>query len=236
MWDSEQKFSHYLTDRLKKEGFVCNRIETHGTLNGMPDMFVQGNGMDTFIELKNMKKASVNDGKWKIPWRPGQLAWAAVYRNSHHTCYKDVDMYKVSWTLIGCSDGILAIPMNGSYLLNTVTEKDTAYVIGKGDRIRDILGAHSQLAMPALCPGERRMYDFLEDIARAYCCVFAGSVGIAEADVDWPDREVLAQSIGISSKELSGFAPADYNKCRIISAMVASVVWSCWDSYRINNK
>jgi len=231
MWENEQKFSHYLIDRLKKEGFVCNRIETHGTLNGMPDLFVQGNGMDTFIELKNMKKASVNDKQWKIPWRPGQVAWAAVYRNNHLNVYKDVNMYKVSWTLIGCSDGILAIPMCSNYLLNTVTEKDTAYVIGKEDRIRDILGAHSQLAMPALCPGERRMYDFLEDIARAYCCAIAGP---AEANVDWPDREVLAQSVGISSKELSGFAPADYDRCRTISAKIASVIYSCYDSYLLN--
>ena len=80
MWESEQKFSHYLIQRLKGEGFICNRIETHGTLNGMPDMFVQGNGMDTFIELKNMKKASVNDERLKVQWRPGQVAWATVYQ------------------------------------------------------------------------------------------------------------------------------------------------------------
>lgn len=228
MWDSEQKFSKYLIAKLKSEGFVCNRIETHGTLNGMPDLFVQGNGMDTFIELKNDRKTSIHDSKWKVAWRPGQLAWAAVYRNSHLNCYKDVDLYKVSWTFIGCSDGVVAVPMCSNFMLNTVTEKDIIYIIGKGDRISDILGAHSQLAMPVLCPGERRMYDFLGDIARAYCYSFAGP---AEADVDWPDREVLAHSIGMSLEELSGPAPADYDRCKVISAMVAGVVWSCWDSY-----
>lgn len=233
MWDSEKKFSQYLIARLKGEGFVCSRIETHGTLNGMPDMFVQGNGIDTFIELKNMKSASVNDKKWKVQWRPGQVAWAAVYRNSHLNCYRDVDMYRVTWTFIGCSDGIVAVPMCSNFLLNTVTEKDIAYVIRKGDSIVDILGAHSQVVMPVLCPGERRMYDFLGDIARAYCYSFAGP---AEADVDWPDKEVLAHSIGMGSKELSGNAPADYDECRRISFMVASVVWSCWTSHRANVK
>ena len=83
MWENEQKFSRYLIKRLKNECFVCNRIETHGTLNGMPDIFVQGHGIDTFIELKNMNKVSVNDKRFKVPWRPGQVAWATVYRNTH---------------------------------------------------------------------------------------------------------------------------------------------------------
>ena len=231
MWESEQKFSQYLIGRLKNEGFVCNRIETHGTLNGMPDMFVQGHGMDTFIELKNMKKSSVNDERFKVQWRPGQVAWSTVYRNTHTYSVNGFSITRCSWTFIGCSDGIIALPMCSNFMLNEVNISDTRYIIDKCTKIKDILMAHSQLVMPSLCPNSLSMRSFIHDTALQYQYLFAGS---AVDMVDWPDTEVVARSIDMSSKELYGWAPADFNDCRVLSSKIASVIYSCYDNWLLN--
>lgn len=231
MWENEQKFSHYLIGRLKNEGFMCNRIETHGTLNGMPDMFVHGHGMDTFIELKNMKKVSVNDERLKVSWRPGQVAWATIYRNTHMHNVNGFDITRCSWTFIGCSDGIIALPMCSNFMLNEVNKSDIKYIINEHIKIKDIIMAHSQLVMPSLCPGDLSMRSFIYDTALQYQYLFAGS---AVDMIDWPDIEVVARSIDMSSKELYGFALADYNDCRVLSSKIASVIYSCYDNWLLN--
>lgn len=231
MWESEQKFSHALIKWLKNEGFVCNRIETHGTLNGMPDMFVQGNGMDTFIELKNMKKASVNDERLKVQWRPGQVAWATVYRNTHLFSINGFNITRCSWTFIGCSDGIIALPMYSNFLCNEVNGCDIKFFIEKDDKIKDVLMAHSQLVMPNLCPAGLSMHSFIYGTALQYQHLFAGS---AVDMIDWPDTEVVARSIGMSSKELHNRAPTDFNDCKVLSSKIASVIYSCYDSWLLN--
>lgn len=231
MWESEQKFSRALIKRLKNEGFICNRLETHGTLNGMPDMFVQGNGMDTFIELKNMKNVYVNDERLKVSWRPGQVAWATVYRNTHMHSANGFDITKCSWTFIGCSDGVIALPMWSNFMLNEVNASDIKYIIDRQTKIKDILMAHSQLVMPNLCPSGLSMRSFIYDTALQYQYLFAGS---AVDMIDWPDAEVVAHSIGMSSKELYGWAPVDFNDCKVLSAKIASVIYSCYDSWLLN--
>lgn len=231
MWESEQKFSRYLIQRLNDEGFICNRIETHGTLNGMPDMFVQGHGMDTFIELKNMKKSSVNDERFKVPWRPGQVAWATVYRNTHMYNVNGFTIARCSWTFIGCSDGIIALPMCSNFMLNEVNDTDIKYIIDRQTKIKDILMAHSQLVMPSLCPNDLRMRSFIYYTVLQYQYLFAGS---AVDMIDWPDVDVIARSIDMSSKELYDWAPADFNDCRILSSKIASVIYSCYDNWLLN--
>lgn len=231
MWESEQKFSHALIKLLKSEGFVCNRIESHGTLNGMPDMFVQGHGMDTFIEFKNMKNASVNDERLKVSWRPGQVAWSVTYRNCHTYSINGFFITRCSWTFIGCNDGIIALPMWSNFMLNEVNTSDIKYIIDKHTKIKDILMAHSQLVMPSLCPSDLSMRGFIHDIALQYQYLFAGS---AIDMVDWPDIEVVAQSIDMSIKELNNRAPADFNDCKVLSLKIASVIYSCYDSWLLN--
>lgn len=231
MWESEQKFSHYLIGRLKNEGFICNRLETHGTLNGMPDMFVQGNGMDTFIELKNMKKVSVNDERLKVSWRPGQVAWATVYRNTHVHSVNGFDITRCSWTFIGCNDDIIALPMWSNFMLNEVNASDIKYIIDRQTKIKDILMAHSQLVMPNLCPSDINMYKFIYDTVLQYQYLFAGS---AESYIDWPDAEIVACLIGISSERLQGYAPADFNDCKVLSSNIASVIYSCYENWQLN--
>lgn len=110
MWDNEAAFSKYLYPRLNTEGLYVHRLESHGTGNGLPDMFVMGNGKDFFLELKNNKKLTVakamSEGM-KVDWRPGQQPWAYVYKQRHAS----VTGGKLTATVVGLKDGIIIIPM-----------------------------------------------------------------------------------------------------------------------------
>lgn len=111
---NEASFSKSLSAGLKRQGLFCTRIESHGTGNGIPDMFVQGNGYDLWIELKSANiKPELN--KIKVDWRPGQQAWALDYR-SLHTCYKQ------TLTIVKADTGYYIIPMIEHYKNNIVND------------------------------------------------------------------------------------------------------------------
>lgn len=114
MYDAENVFSKALTNRLNRFGMRVTRIETHSTINGIPDMFVDGHGFDCFIELKNDKKASVYDKVIKVQWRPGQQAWMYEYFLKHKRS-------KCCLTIISCCDGWFIIPMTQIFKYNNVT-------------------------------------------------------------------------------------------------------------------
>lgn len=134
MWDNENKFSTYLYRRLNAEGMYVHRLESHGTGNGLPDMFIMGHGDDFFLELKNDKKITVAKAKAegiKVDWRPGQQAWAMTYKQRHAT----LEGGKLSATIVGVKDGILLIPMRQmfnndivlpAYIFN-ITEQDCIF-------------------------------------------------------------------------------------------------------------
>ena len=107
MYKTEHEFSKSLSDRLAKAGLMATRIESHNTGNGIPDMFVCGRGLDTWLELKNDPKLSVKDKVIKVAWRPGQVAWMYTYFQKHRT--------KSCLTLVAASDGIFIIPMTAIY-------------------------------------------------------------------------------------------------------------------------
>ena len=107
MYKTEHEFSKSLSDRLAKAGLMVTRIESHNTGNGIPDMFVCGRGLDTWLELKNDPKLSVKDKVIKFAWRPGQVAWMYTYFQKHRT--------KSCLTLVAASDGIFIIPMTAIY-------------------------------------------------------------------------------------------------------------------------
>lgn len=107
MYKTEHEFSKSLSDRLTKAGLMVTRIESHNTGNGIPDMFVCGRGLDTWLELKNDPKLSVKDKVIKVAWRPGQVAWMYTYFQKHRT--------KSCLTLVAASDGILIIPMTATF-------------------------------------------------------------------------------------------------------------------------
>ena len=107
MYKTEHEFSKSLSDRLTKAGLMVTRIESHNTGNGIPDMFVCGRGLDTWLELKNDHKLSIKDKMIKVAWRPGQVAWMYTYFQKHRT--------KSCLTLVAVSDGIFIIPMTATF-------------------------------------------------------------------------------------------------------------------------
>ena len=103
MYKTEHDFSKSFSDRLAKARLMVTRIESHNTGNGIPDIFVCGRGLDTWLELKNDPKLSIKDKVIKVAWRPGQLAWMYTYFQKH--------MFKNCLTIVAASDGIFIIPM-----------------------------------------------------------------------------------------------------------------------------
>lgn len=111
-YQTEKDFARALTAKFKKLSIDYQKIESHGTANGIPDMFVQNLfGDDTWIELKNCPKVSVFNHSMKIPYRPGQMSWLHEYTIRHYT-------YKCGLTLISLLDG-LAIVRNTADLNST---------------------------------------------------------------------------------------------------------------------
>ena len=86
-YKNEAAFSKALAAALKERGASVTRIETGMTSQGVPDMFVQMNGGDVWLELKNMPTLTAElaekKGKVKIAWRPGQVGWAYQYWLRH---------------------------------------------------------------------------------------------------------------------------------------------------------
>lgn len=115
MYKTEHDFSKSFSDRLAKARLMVTRIESHNTGNGIPDIFVCGRGLDTWLELKNDPKLSIKDKAIKVAWRPGQIAWMYTYFQKHRT--------KCCLTLVAVSDGIFIVPMTSAFkdhiVLNT---------------------------------------------------------------------------------------------------------------------
>ena len=107
MYKTEHDFSKSLLDRLAKARLMVTRIESHNTGNGIPDVFVCGRGLDTWLELKNDPKLSIKDKAIKVAWRPGQVAWMYTYYQKH--------MFKNCLTLVAASDGIFIVPMTSAF-------------------------------------------------------------------------------------------------------------------------
>ena len=107
MYKSEHEFSKSLSDRLVKAKLMITRVESHNTGNGIPDMFVCGQGLDTWLELKNDPKLSIKNCIIKVAWRPGQIVWTYTYFQKHLT--------KCCLTLVACSDGIFIVPMTSAF-------------------------------------------------------------------------------------------------------------------------
>jgi len=112
MYANEQSFSKALTAKMKKQGVDYTRIESHGTANGIPDLFVMSGLDDMWIELKNDSTVFHTAAYIKVAWRPGQQAWFEQYRR-HHISKRGV-------TLMSGADCIFIIPMDRLYSSNIV--------------------------------------------------------------------------------------------------------------------
>lgn len=127
MKENEAALSRSLSAKFKAAAFDVIRIESHGTGNGIPDMFVQGHGIDMWIELKNDKvqeRPAQCDYKHAsllyVSWRPGQVAWALRYYHSHK-------QNKCTLTVVSLIDCYVIIPMKGPFKDNLV-DWESCYV------------------------------------------------------------------------------------------------------------
>lgn len=145
MYKTEHEFSKSLSDRLTKAGLMVTRIESHNTGNGIPDMFVCGHGLDTWLELKNDPKLSIKDKVIKVAWRPGQVAWMYTYFQKHRT--------KSCLTLVAVSDGVFIIPMTATFKDHIVyNPQSISYEDLKWINICRVLDAMSTYVVTSNCP------------------------------------------------------------------------------------
>ena len=159
MWDTEKKFGTYIMDKLKREGIIPIRIESASTVTGMPDLYVLGHNNDWFIELKNLRGKTIKGTHWRIPWRPGQHAWAQQYV-AHHTQRAGNQFLssKYSWTFAGLKDGVLLIRMSAHNNNNVMLADDYAIFKFTLDEFKELnlhwfLRTHSQVVTPILHKG-----------------------------------------------------------------------------------
>lgn len=174
MWETESKFVHYVANKLSKEGAFMMRIETGSTARGVPDMYVQANGDDYWIEFKNCKYEPVVE----IPWRNGQQSWAHKYCK-HTLQHITSDMYrlKYSWTCVGSPSGVTLIRMNKIWE-DRRPDPSAIYKVGKHDKITDILLAHSYDVIDY-------NHDTYEELAEYICLMsplYAGEIDFYPED------------------------------------------------------
>lgn len=149
MYKTEHDFSKSFLDRLAKARLMVTRIESHNTGNGIPDIFVCGHGLDTWLELKNDPKLSIKDKQIKVAWRPGQIVWMYTYFQKHIT--------KCCLTIVAASDGIFIVPMTSAFkdhiVLNpqSISYDDLSWI-----SIRRVLEAMSTYWLK--CNGDDRTY------------------------------------------------------------------------------
>ena len=101
---SEATFSRALVKELRKKGCFVQRIESHETGRGIPDIYsVTIRGVPMWLELKRIKRKIAHSNI--ITWRPGQQAWlwevSRRYKQQAYTvvafddCYAIIDNSKL---------------------------------------------------------------------------------------------------------------------------------------------
>ena len=176
MWKTEKEFGQYVMAKLSKEGAKCIRIESASTISGMPDMYLMGLADDYFIEFKNMKDKSIKDAYWKIPWRPGQQAWALSYHNHHTKRWTgQCIVTKYSWTFVGLKDGVMLIRMARYWQDNAIgiMDADDYFVFSNKEltemSLRRFLQMRTYIVRPVLDHETDTWYALLSKWVRCIC-------------------------------------------------------------------
>ena len=175
MWQTEKEFGQTIMAKLKRLGYSCMRIESASTITGCPDLWVQGNGHDFFIELKNNKNVGLPArcdmhcaSPLKVPWRQGQQAWATQYAASHTHVVSDSAIFKkYSWTFMGLHDGAVAIRMHHVFE-NSYVDFDDAdmFILNDVNSLHDMLLANSYDTVTKLYhTREETYYEYAKAIA-----------------------------------------------------------------------
>lgn len=106
---NESSFKKYILDKLKQDGWFCQNLESRQTGVGIPDTFILKSIFHTYIEFK-YDKTTMSEVD-SVAWRPGQKAWAFRYYNASTYVGMFGTSHFVTWTVVGCTDGILLIKM-----------------------------------------------------------------------------------------------------------------------------
>lgn len=117
-YKNEAMFSRAVCEELRKKGYFVQRIESHETGKGIPDIYaISPTGQAVWIELKRAHKNSpvVED---KVQWRPGQQAWL-------HTVTR---RKQLAVTLVCYNDCIALIKHEHIYTDNIVSSASMCYI------------------------------------------------------------------------------------------------------------
>lgn len=203
MWSTEKQFGKMIMNKMKQEGLTPIRIESASTISGMPDLYVLGYNNDWFIELKNIKGKSVDSEHWKIPWRPGQQAWAQQYATYHtrRVC-KEFLSIKYSWTFVGLDDGVLLIRMSCYKNDAKVLADDYSVFKFTLDEFRKLnlqwfLRTHSQVVTPIL----RKDMTWGQYIYRQLKFDIEEVLGHRYLDIDIPAPEDIIDEVAPELKD-----------------------------------
>lgn len=110
---NEAMFSRSLVAMLRKKGYFVQRIESHETGKGIPDIYcIAPNGVAIWLELKRVHRTA--PFKDKIQWRPGQQAWLHTVTRRKQRAY----------TLVCYNDAIVRIAHTKIYTDNLVIIDD----------------------------------------------------------------------------------------------------------------
>lgn len=203
MFESESEFSSWLTGVFNKTGFDVTRIESHGTGNGIPDMFVQGVGRDMWIELKNEPHVDCPaqcDYKTASPlhvkWRPGQQAWARAYILSH--------LIKSALTIVALHKGFAIIPMYKWSFKDNYVDWPSIFYTERIDPWTLIRLSHN-LTFATVLKGEKKptFRDWINGVSNEY------------PDIDY-DPEVL----------FDAYCPGFYKQIYNIDDEATPVLWN----------
>lgn len=110
---AESKFAATLVRMFNSSGCNATRIESHGTGNGIPDMYVLGFGTDFWLELKHQPMLRSHKEHIKVEWRPGQQGWMYTYHLQHRR-------KRFCLTVIKACTGYYIVPMHMVYSEDTV--------------------------------------------------------------------------------------------------------------------
>lgn len=120
MYKSEKEFFNKWVKPMLRN-CKLHRIESAATAPGFPDSYAQG--INCFIELKNVPEYIVNKQKFTVPWRPGQQAFAMQELMSKTFLTEiGVAYSKCSWTFMAVKDGVILIKHNKFFPDNKVEE------------------------------------------------------------------------------------------------------------------
>lgn len=183
MYISEKSFSAAFVRKLKIAADYY-RVETGGTCCGFPDIYVMLCGLDCFVELKNDRKARLEDYYLKVDWRPGQQAFARKYIFNTTVHHGELHYYKYTWTFVAVANGVVAIRMDDFYHDRKVPVESSVNVWRFGIREwRELNLVKFLLLNSCVCKVQIEKDDTLETYKERFAKMYASVFHMSEDDV-----------------------------------------------------